>query len=393
MSNNVTQRVGNDPSSAKDSQCCLLYLVGQLRPGGLERQLYFLLKGMDRERYRPEIVVWSFRSDDTYVRPIRNLGIKVHYFPETVTAIAKLRAFRRMVLQIKPEVIHSYSFYTNFAAWWAVRNTMIIPVGSFRSDFDYEQKGSGSLLGRLSGRWPRNQICNSYVAAQKLARSHSVFIPRGISVVRNGVDLQSFQKVPLPNRKRAVILGIGSLLPVKRWDRLFVLAAALKNRGLDFIIQVAGDGPLRKSLERQARNYDLVDKVQFLGHSDDVPGLLGDAHFVIHTSDTEGCPNAVIEAMACGRAVVATDVGDIPTLVNDHQTGFVVPRDNHQVLLDRVVRLITDLDLCRQMGEAGRAKAERELGLTRFVEETFSAYQRIGWRTSARSVASPTQPV
>ena len=90
MSNNVTQRVGNDPSSAKDSQCCLLYLVGQLRPGGLERQLYFLLKGMDRERYRPEIVVWSFRSDDTYVRPIRNLGIKVHYFPETVTAIAKL---------------------------------------------------------------------------------------------------------------------------------------------------------------------------------------------------------------------------------------------------------------------------------------------------------------
>ena len=87
-----------------------------------------------------------------------------------------------------------------------------------------------------------------------------------------------------------------------------------------------------------------------------------------------------MEAMACGRAVVAMDAGDIPSLVEDGKTGFVVRRGDDAKLVGSHGALITDRDLCRRMGEAGRAKAEREFGLDRLVSETLAAYRAAGWK-------------
>ena len=78
-------------------RCRLLYLVGQLRTGGSERQLFYLLQAMDRERYRPEVAVWSSHENDTYVPQIRNLGVPLHLFPRTFSRSAKMAKFRRLV--------------------------------------------------------------------------------------------------------------------------------------------------------------------------------------------------------------------------------------------------------------------------------------------------------
>jgi glycosyltransferase involved in cell wall biosynthesis len=130
--------------------------------------------------------------------------------------------------------------------------------------------------------------------------------------------------VPLSLQGQTRIVGVGSLLPVKRWDRLLLAGLRPKRAGLDFFMQIAGDGRLRSTLQKQAQDFGLVDRVQFIGHTDDTPAFLANATFLAHTSDSEGCPNVVMEAMACGRAVVATDVGDIPDLVENGETGFVV---------------------------------------------------------------------
>ena len=101
----------------------VLYLIDQLGLGGSERQLYILLESMDRERYVPEVVVWNFREDDLYVSQMRALGVALHPLLSATSKVAKLRAFRRLVTQIKPEVVHSLTFYTNFAAWGATLGT------------------------------------------------------------------------------------------------------------------------------------------------------------------------------------------------------------------------------------------------------------------------------
>ncbi len=359
--------------------CRLLYLIAELRPGGSERQLYYLLKSMDRVRHQPEVVVWSFKETDTYVSKIRALLVPIHSFPAGSSRATKLMAFRRMITQIRPQVVHSYSFHTNFAAFWATRGTNTIALGGVRSDFDWAKNDAGPLLARLSGRWPRRQIFNSYTAAQSAQLSKSGFGPKECLVVRNALDLECFPKVPLSSNGKVQLVGVGSLLPVKRWDRLILAAHALQQRGFDFSVQVVGGGPLHASLNEQARDLGLAGCVDFVGHSENIPKILAEAIFLVHTSEKEGCPNAVMEAMACGRAVVATDVGDVSSLVEDGKTGFVVRAGDDGALANRMAQLITDRDLCRRMGEAGSRKAEREFGLDRLVSETLAAYELAGW--------------
>jgi len=357
----------------------ILYVVGQLRAGGLERQLYFLLQAMDRTRLQPEVVAWNFRKGDLYAPKLQALGVKVHAFDQARSGADKTRALRRLVLQRRPEVVHSYSFYTNFAAWAATLGTSSIPIGAVQSDFVKDKEWAGPWLGRLSARYPQGQICNSFNAAANVRDSRGPFAPSRPFVVRNGVDLQMFTYRCEPPPGPASIIAVGSLLPVKRWDRLVRAAATLKQRGLAFRLTIVGDGPLRESLEALARELGVADRVSLGGHSNDVAGLLDQSSFLVHTSATEGCPNVVMEAMACGRAVIATSVGDVGALVEDGRTGFVVPVNEDAALADRMAILIGSREMAARMGAAAAARARAEFGVDRLVTETLAVYRSLGW--------------
>jgi glycosyltransferase involved in cell wall biosynthesis len=359
-------------------KCRLLYLVGQLGPGGSERQLSNLLKGMDRDRYQPGVAVWNYRQDETYVAEIKRLGVPIFPLAPSLFAVKKMVQFRRLVRTLQPEIVHSYSFYINFAAYWATRGTPTIPLGSVRSDWSAAKQGSGPLLGTLSAHWPPSQICNSLAAAKAVCGLDNHGEPR-VYVVRNGLDLSRFRVRPLPNTHKPYIAGIGSLLPCKRWDRLLRAAAALKRKGLDFLVRIVGGGPARSSLERQVQTFGIADCVELVGHSEHVPEILAEATFLAHTSDTEGCPNVIMEAMACARAVVATDVGDVSSLIEDGQTGYLVAPADERTLVGRMATLISQRDVCERMGEAGSAKANKEFGLDRMMRETLAAYRSAGW--------------
>jgi glycosyltransferase involved in cell wall biosynthesis len=359
--------------------CRVLYLVGQLGTGGLERQLYYLVQAMDRERYRPAVIVWNFCPADTYVSKLRELGVPLFALSRS-SRMGKLHELRALVRTLRPEVVHSYSFFTNFAASYSTLGTNAIAVGAVRSDLRWAKETSGPWVGRLSARYPRAQISNNVAAAKDARTSRSLFIPRNMFVVRNAVDLQLFAPVPYQNWDPVRIIALGSLTPVKRWDRVLDLAQALKQARLRFRIELVGNGPLREPLEREARASGVGDCVRFMGYSNEIPRLLGDAHFLVHTSESEGCPNAIMEAMACGRAVIAPDVGDLRGLVVDGETGFIIrPGGDATLLAERAAQLIADRDLCRRMGQRARIKAEREFGLQRFLGETLDVYRGFGW--------------
>jgi len=187
--------------------CRFLYLVGQLHTGGLERQLYYLLQAMDRERYSPAVAVWKYQDKDIHVPLIRALGVPLHSFTPGFSRTARLAAFRSLVKHLEPEVVHSYSFYTNFAAYYGARGTDAVAVGSIRNDFILDKKWTGLLLGRLSARWPAQQICNSSRAAENARQSGGFFVPGRPFVVRNGLDLKRFQSSPVMTYKTTRILA------------------------------------------------------------------------------------------------------------------------------------------------------------------------------------------
>jgi glycosyltransferase involved in cell wall biosynthesis len=179
---------------------------------------------------------------------------------------------------------------------------------------------------------------------------------------------------------REYIAGVGSLLSLKRWDRVLRIVHEVSRKGVGCKVRIAGDGPERKQLERQVQDLGISKNVEFLGATLDVRGLLEKSRFLVHTSDTEGCPNVVMEAMACGRPVVAMEAGDIPLLVENGMTGFVIRRGDEMAFAERVMQLLDDDDLCHRMGLTARAKAEQEFGVRSLVDETLNAYRAAGWK-------------
>jgi glycosyltransferase involved in cell wall biosynthesis len=211
-------------------------------------------------------------------------------------------------------------------------------------------------------------------------RNSGLFAPRHLSVVRNGLDLDRFCGPKDTSDIRTYVAAVGSLFPVKRWDRLLRVVAKLKSMSArDVCVRVAGDGPLGPALETMARDLGISRAVVFQGATHDIPAFLRGAKFLVHTSESEGCPNAVMEAMACGLPVVAMKTGDIPYLVEEGKTGFVVGQDEETTFGARVSQLLGDDKLCFSMGLAARAKAERQFGLQRLVSETLAAYKTAGW--------------
>lgn len=360
-------------------KCRILYLIGQLRPGGQERQLVWLIGALDRGRYAPAVAVWNMRNGDSYAAEIRSLGVPIYSLGPDGGVPAKLQRLRRLVRRINPEVIHSYSSWTNPAACWGASAVCALAVGSIRADYSYERRRLGALLGAASCYWPAHQIFNSFAAAEQARCSRDPFKPRNIHVVRNGLRLESFPVMPLPSAVKPVILGIGSLYPVKQWDRVLRAARHLKVSGIDYALRIAGDGPLRDWLKQQTAALDVGDRVEFLGHRPNVLELLAGADLLVLGSDSEGCPNVVMEAMACGRAVIATKVGDVPALVEAGVTGLLVDKSDTRGLADSMAMLVTDRGLCRRMGEAGRIKAEKDFSCERLAAQTMDVYRAAGW--------------
>jgi glycosyltransferase involved in cell wall biosynthesis len=332
---------------------------------------------MDRRRYKPAVAVWGYSHDDPYVREFLALDIPVVAIGNNLTRSAKLRVLRSLVSSVRPEVIHSYTFHTNFAAWWAARSTAAIPIGSVRNNFILDRLETGKVFGRLCGRWPSAQVFNSLNAEQAAKRATIFFRPPRIYVIKNSVDLDSFS--PRCHPKKGYILAVGSLFPRKRWDRLIRAIALLDSNGACPEVMHVGSGPLREELQAMTKSLHVEHVLRFLGARQDIPALLADAALLVHTAEDEGCPNVILEAMASGRAVVATDAGDVPDLIDDGKTGFVVPREDVAALASRITTLLADPDLCRRMGEAGRIKAERAFGIERLRSETFAAYRAEGW--------------
>lgn len=364
---------------AQATHCRFLYLVGQLGLGGLERQLCYLLANLDRVRYQPAVVVWNLNYRDKYYGDIEALKIPVYGFPPEWSPLAKLRAVRTLAWQVAPEVIHSCGFHTNFAAYYAAWKTGALAIGSLRGDFAIAKRDGGTLRGVLNAWWPTAHISNSQTSADATKRGSGFFAPRQVFVVRNGLDLKRFKCLPT-YRKKDYVAAVGSLLQVKRWDRLLRVVQKLRTVATqDVRLRIAGDGPLRPVLEKLSGDLGISENVELCGAVHDIPAFLSGAKFLVHTSESEGCPNVVMEAMACGLPVVAMETGDIPYLVEDGRTGFVVSQGDDTTFVRRVSELLGDDELSLRLGVAGREKAEREFRLERLVSETLAVYRAAGW--------------
>jgi glycosyltransferase involved in cell wall biosynthesis len=178
-------------------------------------------------------------------------------------------------------------------------------------------------------------------------------------MIHNGVELDRPQRAPGPPHAPATLLSVGRFRPPKDFTTLIQAMAALEPGTAR--LQIAGDGPDRDALEQEIEARDLP--VELLGTRSDVDHLLAAADIFVLSSDSEGLPMSVLEAMAAGLPVIATAVGGIPELVTDQQTGALVPPRDSQALAAAITAIAHDPESRDRLGAAGRRRAETEFSL------------------------------
>jgi glycosyltransferase involved in cell wall biosynthesis len=164
---------------------------------------------------------------------------------------------------------------------------------------------------------------------------------------------------------------------VKRTDDVLLAVRRLRDRGVDAVLCMVGDGPDRETVERRARELGIVRSSLFLGYQDDVAPYYAAFDALILPSANEGTPVSAIEALAGGRPVVATGVGGVPDVVRDGVDGFLVEAGDIDAMADRLARLAADADLRRRMGEAGSASVRERYSVERLLDDVDALYRRL----------------
>jgi glycosyltransferase involved in cell wall biosynthesis len=239
-------------------------------------------------------------------------------------------------------------------------------------------------------RWKYRQVACFICVSQAIRTmliGDGVPAPRAV-VVNEGIDLERVDAAPraelheelwLPHH--APIIGnVAALVPHKGQRHLIETAALVIRQVPDARFVIAGEGELRSTLERQIRDRHLEKHVTLLGFRPDVLSLHKAFDVFVMSSVTEGLGTSLLDAMACGKPVVATAAGGIPEVVEDGITGLLVPPRDHRAMAAAIVKLLNDAALRRQMGEAGLASVRERFSVERMVMDTLRVYQRVALR-------------
>ena len=360
-------------------------VAGTLGRGGAERQLVHAVAALSEAGHEP--AVFSLTRGEAMETELLELGVPPIWVGQSQQPALRTARLLTAVSRFRPHVIQSAHFFGTLYVTIAGRVHGALAIGAIRSDLDYEFQTNGHWARPLLAA-PPDLITNSQrgrrAAIASGRREHTVH------VVPNAIALDEFDRQagrPVsrdPLGPGPIALAVGSLLPVKRMDRFVRALARARQTSPDLRGRILGDGPERARLEALAVSLGLSPAdLDFAGARDDVPAQLAQAAFLVLASDHEGFPNAVLEAMAAGRPVIATPCGDVPELVRSGASGFVVGFDDVDAMADRMVQLAADLELRLLQGTVARRTAE-QYDRSALVSRLVSTYASISARRPSR---------
>lgn len=352
----------------------VLHVIASLQIGGTERQLVEFIARSSHPRGH---FVALFDDPGPLAVRVPNPPIHLGGIRRDVRAIGtNVRTvwnLRRVVRDLRPDLVHAHLGLSEVMAALAVPRGVPLVASRRGRNIGFEEAPWRRLVEGLGHRRVDLMLCNSRYLAEYASR-HDLW-PPPIEVVHNAVDLALFRAEPMPTIGPLRVAIVGNLHAYKGHGR-FLHAFALVAESLRHVeAVVVGDGAQRADLEALAAQLGIAGRVRFVGQVDDPRPYVAGSHVVALTSDHEGFPNALLEAMAMGRPVVATAVGGVPELVRDGVDGFLAPSDP-RALAARLLDLLGNAELRARMGREARRRAEG-FGWDRVVRQTESVYSRL----------------
>lgn len=412
----------------------VIRVIDRLNVGGPAKHVVWLTEGLRSAGFETTLVAgtvaeaegdMSYFARDAGVEPLYLEEMSRELSPLDLIVVAKLV---RLFFKTKPDVIHTHKAKAGAVGRaaalvykWATPSALLLRPRRCRIVHTYHGHIFHSYYGRLKTRlfiaiervlawWTDRIVAISEQQRREISDRFGVGRPEKFRVIPLGIDLAGLSSSGISVRPEIaadpdeLLIGIvGRLCEIKNHALLLEAAAKLgaKNQssGLRFRIVIIGDGHLRAELERLAQELDLTGRVVFTGFRNDATELYRDLDVVALTSLNEGTPLTLIEAMSCGRPIVATEVGGVVDIMGarrettagvsiwDH--GLTVPTKDADALVRALQWLIAHPAARREMGERGKAFVESCMSKTRLIEDVKSLYQELcGADVTAPATAS-----
>ncbi|HEX4346654.1 MAG TPA: glycosyltransferase [Vicinamibacterales bacterium] len=349
----------------------IAFVMSSFEPGGTERQMMELVRRIDRSRW--DVHVACLRTGGRWFDRVASVAF-CKTFPISsfrhVSTFDRLRDFAHWCSDTRVAVVHACDTPSNiFGLTGAALARVPVRIGT-RRDVNPGRSTTELALQRAAYSCAHLVVANARAAAERLRFER---VPAGkIVVVPNGLDTSRVStRARLAPLRRVVT--VANLRPEKGHDVLVEAAADVVRVFPDATFALAGDGPERARLERLVRDRGLAGAFTFHGHVENVSAHLDAADIFVLPSTSEAFPNSLLEAMAAGLPVVASDVGGVPEMVSDGQTGHLVPPGDSRALATRLLTLMREPDEALRMGDAGRSAVVSRFSFDRMV----AAFERV----------------
>ncbi len=356
----------------------VLYVIDKMVRAGAQRHLRQLISGLDPARFQAVVCCllekgpWGkeLEGEGTVVD---SLGLRNIMGPRFFRAIAGVRGEIR---RHRISVVHSYLFAANIIAPPAGFLSGI-PVITSRRDTGFWKKDRHLLAHRAVNPLSFKITANSGAVVTYLLRREKVR-PEKIVLVHNGIEVSpGGAAVRLPDPGETIKIGtLGNIRPVKGLEYLLEAAARLPGE-IPWELQVGGrvlDRRYHERLRELGRKLGLEGRLIFRGEIENPDSFLRKMHIFVLPSVAEGFSNALLEAMAAGRAVIATTVGANPEAIADGESGFLVPAGDSAALADRLAELLRNPALLPELGEAARRRVAAEFSAARMCAKMEELY-------------------
>ena len=369
----------------------VLFIIDSFEQGGSERQAMQLLTQLHASgKCRVYLACLQNRgslraeADQLGIGEIREYALTSFY------DLNFLKQLRRLVEFIKVnqiDVVHTHCFYTNifgmtgaFLAGVRARVTSKGETDGFRSPM---QKRAERAAFRLSHRVianclvVQNQLIREGVSPAKIIQHYN-----GLNLDRLKVqdDLQrgdALAQFGLPVDRRYMSIVANLRNPVKDHPMFLRAAARVRAAVPDAGFAIAGEGELMESLRKLAADLGIKDDVFFLGRCDNVADLLFASDIGVLSSKAEGFANAILEYMAAGLPVIATDVGGAREAIAEGETGYLVASGDDEKMAERIVEVLRDPQRAHVMGQRGKSIAAEKFSCDRHLENTLELYDEL----------------